>query len=110
MLAVTTLSFDIAVLELLMPLIVGGRVVIVPSDTTVDAWQLSDKFHPPKLPFRSETLTQLRLFGESGDLFLRRGCDRGEWGCRRHRHEGPRGGAAQRWDDARNPPGRAPCL
>ncbi len=34
--AVTTLSFDIAVLELLLPLTVGAQVVIVPRDTAMD--------------------------------------------------------------------------
>ncbi|MBP8807637.1 MAG: amino acid adenylation domain-containing protein [Kofleriaceae bacterium] len=34
--AVTTLSFDIAVLELLVPLTVGAEVVLVPRDTAVD--------------------------------------------------------------------------
>jgi amino acid adenylation domain-containing protein len=34
--AVTTLSFDIAVLELLLPLTVGAEVVIVPRDTAMD--------------------------------------------------------------------------
>ena len=34
--AVTTLSFDIAVLELLLPLAVGAQVVLVPRDTAMD--------------------------------------------------------------------------
>ena len=34
--AVTTLSFDIAVLELLLPLSVGAQVIIVPRDTAMD--------------------------------------------------------------------------
>jgi amino acid adenylation domain-containing protein len=34
--AVTTLSFDIAVLELMLPLTVGAQVVIVPRDTAMD--------------------------------------------------------------------------
>ena len=40
LLAVTTLSFDIAVLELLLPLTVGAQVAIAPHSTTKDALQL----------------------------------------------------------------------
>jgi thioesterase domain-containing protein/acyl carrier protein len=36
LLAVTTLSFDIAALELLLPLIVGARIVLVDRETTVN--------------------------------------------------------------------------
>ena len=35
LLAVTTLSFDIAVLELFLPIIIGARVVIVSSETAI---------------------------------------------------------------------------
>ena len=38
--AVTTLSFDIAVLELMLPLTVGAQVVVVPRDTAMDGNQL----------------------------------------------------------------------
>lgn len=41
MIAVTTLSFDIAVLELMLPLHVGGQVVIVDRDTTLDGGALA---------------------------------------------------------------------
>ncbi len=40
LLAVTTLSFDIAVLELLLPLVVGGRVVIANSAAAADGQSL----------------------------------------------------------------------
>ena len=39
-LAVTTLAFDVAALELYLPLITGACVVIVPADTTYDAFLL----------------------------------------------------------------------
>jgi amino acid adenylation domain-containing protein len=39
--AVTTLSFDIAVLELMMPLTIGARVVLVNRETATDGTQLS---------------------------------------------------------------------
>lgn len=41
LLAVTTLSFDIAVLELLLPLTVGASVIIAPAETTGDGPALS---------------------------------------------------------------------
>lgn len=39
--AVTTLAFDIAVLELFLPLTVGARVVLIPRDVVVDAPRLA---------------------------------------------------------------------
>ena len=39
--AVTTISFDIAVLELFLPLISGGRVVIAPRETALDPARLA---------------------------------------------------------------------
>ena len=42
LLAVTTLSFDIAVLELFLPLCVGGRVVIATREISSDGYQLLD--------------------------------------------------------------------
>lgn len=41
LLAVTTLSFDIAVLELLLPFSVGARVILASRETTIDGAQLS---------------------------------------------------------------------
>jgi amino acid adenylation domain-containing protein len=41
LLAVTTLSFDIAALELFLPLIAGGRVVIAPREATLDGARLA---------------------------------------------------------------------
>ncbi|MEY2632397.1 MAG: hypothetical protein RIR00_1051, partial [Pseudomonadota bacterium] len=38
--AVTTISFDIAALELFLPLLVGGRVVICPAEAASDGFQL----------------------------------------------------------------------
>jgi len=42
LLAVTTLSFDISVLELLLPLTQGGRVVVAAADETADAARLAE--------------------------------------------------------------------
>jgi amino acid adenylation domain-containing protein len=41
LLAVTTLSFDIAMLELLLPLICGGELVIAPRETVIDPPRLA---------------------------------------------------------------------
>ena len=43
LLAVTTLSFDIAVLELFLPLVNGGRVVVAGREATSDGRRLRDK-------------------------------------------------------------------
>jgi len=42
LLAITTLSFDIAVLELYLPLVVGGRTVIASDDAVMDGDDLKD--------------------------------------------------------------------
>ncbi len=42
LIAVTTVSFDIAVLELFLPVISGARVVIAPRTTALDPFELSD--------------------------------------------------------------------
>ncbi|HTQ80883.1 MAG TPA: amino acid adenylation domain-containing protein, partial [Thermoanaerobaculia bacterium] len=41
LLAVTTLSFDIAALEIFLPLISGGRVVVAPREATLDGERLA---------------------------------------------------------------------
>ena len=41
LLAVTTMSFDIAALEVFLPLINGGRVILADRDTASDPWQLA---------------------------------------------------------------------
>lgn len=43
LLAVTTFSFDIAALELYLPLITGGEVIICSADITVDGYKLREK-------------------------------------------------------------------
>ena len=43
LLAVTTISFDIAVLELYLPLTVGGQVVICDRETAADGHALAER-------------------------------------------------------------------
>ena len=42
LLAVTTLSFDISVLELLLPLIVGAEVIVAGAETVTDGAALAE--------------------------------------------------------------------
>jgi len=43
LLAVTTLSFDIAGLEIFLPLITGARLIIAESETAADGFALREK-------------------------------------------------------------------
>ena len=47
LLAVTTLSFDIAALELFLPLIVGARVELVDRDMAADGARLAERLDDP---------------------------------------------------------------
>ncbi len=42
LLAVTTLSFDIAGLELFLPLIAGAKVILADRETTLDGYRLKN--------------------------------------------------------------------
>lgn len=45
LLAVTSISFDIAALEIYLPLIVGAQVVLVSREVAANGWQLLEKLH-----------------------------------------------------------------
>jgi amino acid adenylation domain-containing protein len=64
--AVTTLSFDIAGLELYLPLIVGGRVVIAPHDVAGDPRQLVDLIERSGATVVQATPTTWRMLVDSG--------------------------------------------
>jgi amino acid adenylation domain-containing protein/thioester reductase-like protein len=66
LLAVTTLSFDIAVLELLLPLTVGARVVIASSDVAADGALLADALANNNATFMQATPAGWRLLLEAG--------------------------------------------
>ena len=73
-LAVTTLSFDIAVLELYLPLIVGGQTVIATKATTVDGPLLVDAVEKNSITVFQSTPGTLRLMiaaGWKGDQKLK---------------------------------------
>ena len=66
LLAVTTLSFDIAILELLLPLSVGASVIICDRDTMLDGQALSDALNDHAITCMQATPTVWRLLLDSG--------------------------------------------
>ncbi len=73
-LATTTVGFDIAVLELLVPLTVGARVVVVPKEVAVDGERLAATLTSSRATVFQTTPSALRLLitaGWSGSPDLR---------------------------------------
>ena len=66
LLAVTTLSFDIAGLELYLPLMVGARVVLTPLEATMDGVQLADWLVSSGATFMQATPTTWQLLLDAG--------------------------------------------
>ncbi|HXG50498.1 MAG TPA: amino acid adenylation domain-containing protein [candidate division Zixibacteria bacterium] len=66
MLSVTTISFDIAVLELFLPLITGARVVIAGRETVVDGRALGEKISACGATIMQATPTTWRMMVEAG--------------------------------------------
>lgn len=66
LLAVTTLSFDIAGLELYLPLIVGGTVVVAPRTMTTDAHALVDVMERERITVLQATPATWRLLIDGG--------------------------------------------
>lgn len=66
LLAVTTLSFDIAGLELYLPLIVGARTVIASRDTAADGKRLLEALRSSGATVMQATPTTWRLLLEAG--------------------------------------------
>ena len=65
-LAVTTLSFDIAALELFLPLVVGARVVMISREVTVDGAQLAQRLRDCGATIMQATPATWRLLLEAG--------------------------------------------
>jgi len=61
LLAVTTLSFDIAALEIFLPLIVGARVELIDRDVAADGTRLADRLDDPRITFLQATPATWRL-------------------------------------------------
>ena len=66
LLAVTTFTFDISVLELFLPLTVGGKVLIVDERTTSDGVQLSELIQRTSPTIMQATPSTWRLLVEAG--------------------------------------------
>lgn len=66
LLAVTTLSFDIAGLELYLPLICGAKVVIAENDDVADGRGLIELLNAQKITFMQATPSTWRLLIEAG--------------------------------------------
>ena len=66
MLAVTSLSFDIAALELLLPLLVGAQVVIASSEVAADGFRLATLLSECNATIMQATPTTWRMLVEAG--------------------------------------------
>jgi amino acid adenylation domain-containing protein len=64
--SVTTLSFDIAVLELFLPLVAGARVVLADRDTAMDGRALAALLERSRATVMQATPTTWRLLAASG--------------------------------------------
>lgn len=64
--AVTTLSFDIAMLELLLPLVVGARVVLASREVAADGARLADLLESTRATTMQATPTTWRLLLDAG--------------------------------------------
>ncbi len=65
-LAVTTISFDVATGELLVPLCVGARVIIASAETVTDGSQLKSEMEKHNVSAMTATPGTFRLLGEAG--------------------------------------------
>ncbi|WP_406694053.1 amino acid adenylation domain-containing protein [Singulisphaera sp. Ch08] len=66
LLAVTTLSFDIAVLELFLPLALGARIELASRDEATDGRRLAKRLHNANARFLQATPATWRLLLDSG--------------------------------------------
>ena len=66
LLAVTTLSFDIAALELLVPLAAGGCVVVADRTTALDPVELADRLDTHEITVMQATPATWRMLVDSG--------------------------------------------
>ena len=66
LLAVTTFSFDIAGLELYLPLVTGARVVIAPREATLDGAALTDLIRQAEITAMQATPVTWRMLLQSG--------------------------------------------
>ncbi len=65
-LAVTTLIFDISILEIFLPLIVGAKIYLIENDKTVDGHYLSNQLDNGNISIVQATPSTWRLLIDSG--------------------------------------------
>ena len=65
-LAVTTISFDIAVLEIFLPLVTGGRSVLARSEDVIDAFRLVERLEQGDITILQATPTMWQMLLEAG--------------------------------------------
>ncbi|TVS06177.1 MAG: amino acid adenylation domain-containing protein [Rhodobacteraceae bacterium] len=65
-LAVTTISFDIAVLEIFLPLITGGRSVLARNEEVIDAFRLVERLEQGDITVLQATPTMWQMLLEAG--------------------------------------------
>ncbi|MGH9775269.1 MAG: non-ribosomal peptide synthetase [Candidatus Acidiferrales bacterium] len=66
LLAVTTVSFDIAALELYLPLTVGARIILASRETAMDGWQLCEELKRSRVTMMQATPATWRLLIVAG--------------------------------------------
>ncbi len=66
LLAVTTVSFDISLLELLSPLVAGARVFMATADEAIDAWALRQRLQHDGITVMQATPATWRLLVDDG--------------------------------------------
>ncbi|PHM67149.1 beta-ketoacyl synthase N-terminal-like domain-containing protein [Xenorhabdus sp. KJ12.1] len=66
LLALTPISFDISILELLLPLMCGGKIFIVSDDTRISASLLGDAINSNKVDLVQATASSWRILQQSG--------------------------------------------
>jgi amino acid adenylation domain-containing protein len=65
-LAVTTISFDIAVFEIFLPLAVGARIVLAPRDLAADGWRLGELIQQQRVDVIQATPSTFRMLLSTG--------------------------------------------
>lgn len=65
-LALTTISFDIAVFEVFLPLAVGARIVLAPRDLVADGWRLSELIEQQRVEVIQATPSTYRMLLATG--------------------------------------------
>ncbi len=76
--ALTSISFDISTVELLLPLVLGSRIVVITKEQALDARELADQVRAHGVTVLQATPTSWRMLLEAG----------GDWGSLTHAMSG----------------------